>query len=321
MDKKEEGIIIDWIKNSSKEKFEIELASSDASFRTYYRINFKSGSKIVMYAPPDKEPLTDFINITKKLKDEKISVPEIFDINEEKGLMLISDFGTERYLDKLNDETVYCLYTDAIDVIHIMQERVSTDNMKYFDLHKQHDELNLFIEWYLRKHLKISEDTIRDYKFYECCDMLLNQIQKIPTSFIHRDYHSRNLMHMNNGNPGVLDYQDAQIGPITYDLVSLLKDCYISWDQKIIDSMIKTFYQRNSTNNVSLDEFEYWFDITGLQRHLKAIGIFSRLFYRDGKENYLNDIPRTQKYVNEVLNKYTELKDMKETFHKLGLDN
>jgi len=128
-------------------------------------------------------------------------------------------------------------------------------------------------------------------------------------------------MHMNNGNPGVLDYQDAQIGPITYDLVSLLKDCYISWDQKIIDSMIKTFYQRNSTNNVSLDEFEYWFDITGLQRHLKAIGIFSRLFYRDGKENYLNDIPRTQKYVNEVLNKYTELKDMKETFHKLGLDN
>ncbi len=128
-------------------------------------------------------------------------------------------------------------------------------------------------------------------------------------------------MHMNNGNPGVLDYQDAQIGPITYDLVSLLKDCYISWDQKIINSMIKTFYQRNSTNNVSLDEFEYWFDITGLQRHLKAIGIFSRLFYRDGKENYLNDIPRTQKYVNEVLNKYTELKDMKETFHKLGLGN
>tara|TARA_Y100001958_G_C21049060_1_gene415926 strand:+ start:151 stop:531 length:381 start_codon:yes stop_codon:yes gene_type:complete len=126
---------------------------------------------------------------------------------------------------------------------------------------------------------------------------------------------------MNNGNPGVLDYQDAQIGPITYDLVSLLKDCYISWDQKIINSMIKTFYQRNSTNNVSLDEFEYWFDITGLQRHLKAIGIFSRLFYRDGKENYLNDIPRTQKYVNEVLNKYTELKDMKETFHKLGLGN
>ena len=98
-------------------------------------------------------------------------------------------------------------------------------------------------------------------------------------------------------------------------------NCQVLWDQKIIDSMIKTFYQRNSTNNVSLDEFEYWFDITGLQRHLKAIGIFSRLFYRDGKENYLNDIPRTQKYVNEVLNKYTELKDMKETFHKLGLDN
>ena len=319
MNKKDVSQISNWLNEIIKGSFHIELASSDASFRTYYRINYNEGTDIVMHAPPDKESLTDVIKINTKLEDANITVPKIKKVNEDLGLILMSDFGKKVYLDNLNNETVFCLYTDAIDVIHNMQNNISTSDLECFDIHAQKDEVNLFIDWFLKKHIGYDDKKLGDIGIEETLTDLLEKIDEIPKKFIHRDYHSRNLMLLEKGNPGVLDYQDAMTGPITYDLVSLLKDCYIKWDDELIKKMSKTYFQR-ADSKTSFDVFNYWFDISGLQRHLKAIGIFSRLNYRDNKPAYMNDIPRTLSYIRETVGKYDELKEIKLVLDELRLE-
>ena len=319
MNKKDVSQISNWLNEIIKGSFHIELASSDASFRTYYRINYNEGTDIVMHAPPDKESLTDVIKINTKLEDANITVPKIKKVNEDLGLILMSDFGKKVYLDNLNNETVFCLYTDAIDVIHNMQNNISTSDLMCFDMRAQKDEVNLFIDWFLKKHIGYDDKKLGDIGIEEILTDLLEKIDEIPKKFIHRDYHSRNLMLLEKGNPGVLDYQDAMTGPITYDLVSLLKDCYIKWDDELIKKMSKTYFQR-ADSKTSFDVFNYWFDISGLQRHLKAIGIFSRLNYRDNKPAYMNDIPRTLSYIRETVGKYDELKEIKLVLDELRLE-
>jgi len=319
MNKKDVSQISNWLNEIIKGSFHIELASSDASFRTYYRINYNEGTDIVMHAPPDKESLTDVIKINTKLEDANITVPKIKKVNEDLGLILMSDFGKKVYLDNLNNETVFCLYTDAIDVIHNMQNNISTSDLECFDIRAQKDEVNLFIDWFLKKHIGYDDKKLGDIGIEETLTDLLEKIDEIPKKFIHRDYHSRNLMLLEKGNPGVLDYQDAMTGPITYDLVSLLKDCYIKWDDELIKKMSKTYFQR-ADSKTSFDVFNYWFDISGLQRHLKAIGIFSRLNYRDNKPAYMNDIPRTLSYISDTVGKYDELKEIKLFLDELRLE-
>ena len=319
MNKKDVSQISNWLNEIIKGSFHIELASSDASFRTYYRINYNEGTDIVMHAPPDKESLTDVIKINTKLEDANITVPKIKKVNEDLGLILMSDFGKKVYLDNLNNETVFCLYTDAIDVIHNMQNNISTSDLECFDIRAQKDEVNLFIDWFLKKHIGYDDKKLGDIGIEETLTDLLEKIDEIPKKFIHRDYHSRNLMLLEKGNPGVLDYQDAMTGPITYDLVSLLKDCYIKWDDELVKKMSKTYFQR-ADSKTSFDVFNYWFDISGLQRHLKAIGIFSRLNYRDNKPAYMNDIPRTLSYISDTVGKYDELKEIKLVLDELRLE-
>ncbi len=319
MNKKDLSQISNWLDETIKGSFHIELASSDASFRTYYRITHNKGTDIVMHAPPDKESLTEVIKINNKLESVNITVPKIKKVNEDLGLILMSDFGKKVYLDNLNNETVFCLYTDAIDVIHNMQNNINTSDLSYFDIREQKDEINLFIDWFLKNHIGYDDEKLDDIGIEEILTDLLEKIDGIPKKFIHRDYHSRNLMLLEKGNPGVLDYQDAMTGPITYDLVSLLKDCYIKWDDELIKKMSKTFFQRIDVET-SFDDFIYWFDITGLQRHLKAIGIFSRLNYRDNKSAYMNDIPRTLSYIKETVSKYDELKEIKLVLDELKLE-
>ena len=319
MNKKDISQISNWLDEIIKDSFHIELASSDASFRTYYRITHNKGTDIVMHAPPDKESLTEVIKINNKLESVNITVPKIKKVNEDLGLILMSDFGKKVYLDNLNNETVFCLYTDAIDVIHNMQNNINTSDLSYFDIREQKDEINLFIDWFLKNHIGYDDEKLDDIGIEEILTDLLEKIDGIPKKFIHRDYHSRNLMLLEKGNPGVLDYQDAMTGPITYDLVSLLKDCYIKWDDELIKKMSKTFFQRIDVET-SFDDFIYWFDITGLQRHLKAIGIFSRLNYRDNKSAYMNDIPRTLSYIKETVSKYDELREIKLVLDELKLE-
>ena len=320
MNKKDVPKISSWLGEIIKGSFNIERASSDASFRTYYRVTHNKGTDIVMYAPPDKESLTDVIKINSKLDSANITVPKIKKVNEGLGLMLMSDFGKKVYLNNLNDETVFCLYTDAIDVIHNMQNNITTSDLDCFDIREQRNETNLFIDWFLKKHIGYNDEKLDSMGIKKIFTDLLEKIDEIPKKFVHRDYHSRNLMLLEKGNPGVLDYQDAMVGPITYDLVSLLKDCYIKWDNELINKMSKTYFQRISDVETSFDVFSYWLDITGLQRHLKAIGIFTRLNYRDNKPVYMNDIPRTLSYVRETVGKYDELKKIKLVLDELRLE-
>ena len=291
--------LIAWLSENGYEKASIADLSGDASFRKYYRVKKKNLSYVVMDCPPDKENLKSFISVSEKLHNAKVNAPKLFDCDQENGFLVLSDLGDDLYSRKLDSETVYCLYTDALEAIVKMQTSVDCSDLESFDELYQ-EENNLFIDWFLGNHLEINKDNGYLDPINTQFNRLNELLKEIPQTFVHRDFHSRNLLVTDTNNPGVIDYQDAVIGPITYDLVSLLKDCYVTWDDGLIEDMLESFFTRiksNSINNIS--DFRYWFDMTGLQRHIKAIGIFSRLNYRDNKHNYLQDIPRTYLYIEK----------------------
>ena len=313
--------LISWLDDNKFDKDSLSTLSKDASFRQYFRITKNDKSYAVMDCPPEKEDLVSFLSITSKLQQAKLNVPEIYESDEENGFLVMTDLGDDLYSKKLNDETVYCLYTDALEAIVKMQTKVDWSDLKDFDSIFQ-EENNLFIEWFLEKHLNIKLDDDSEKEIITEFNKINSIIQSIPKTFVHRDYHSRNLLVTDINNPGIIDYQDAVIGPVTYDLVSLLKDCYVTWNDGLVEDMMESFFTRMKSSTMSnISDFRYWFEITGLQRHIKAIGIFSRLNYRDAKNNYLNDIPRTYKYIERVLNKYKELSTLNEIFNNLNISN
>ena len=313
--------LVSWLDENKFDNTSLAALSEDASFRQYFRVTKNNKSYAVMDCPPEKENLVSFLSITEKLKEAKLNVPEIFESDENNGFLVMTDLGDDLYSKKLNDETVYCLYTDALEAIVKMQTRVDCSNLNEFDSIFQ-EENNLFIEWFLKKHLNIKLDENSEKEIIIEFNKINSVLQSIPKTFVHRDYHSRNLLVTDINNPGIIDYQDAVIGPVTYDLVSLLKDCYVTWNDGLIEDMMESFFTRMKSSNMNnISDFRYWFEITGLQRHIKAIGIFSRLNYRDGKNNYLNDIPRTYKYLEKVLNKYEELEALNKIFNNLSIGN
>ena len=310
-----------WLSQNNYDVSSLRVLSGDASFRKYYRVDKDAISYVVMDCPPDKENLDAFIKISDKLQKAKINVPKLFECNEDDGFLVISDLGDNLYSKKLDKETVYCLYTDALETIVKMQINTDLSGLNNFD--NLYDEENkLFTDWFLQHHQKTDlDDRLRSDLSNEF-DKINSIIRDIPKTFVHRDFHSRNLLVTDINNPGVIDYQDAVLGPVTYDLVSLLKDCYITWDDGLIEDMLESFFTRIKSNSInSISDFRYWFDITGLQRHIKAIGIFSRLNYRDKKSGYLKDIPRTYAYVDKVLNKYKDLSNLNEIFNNLEIAN
>jgi len=310
-----------WLSQNNYDVSSLRVLSGDASFRKYYRVDKDAISYVVMDCPPDKENLDAFIKISDKLQKAKINVPKLFECNEDDGFLVISDLGDNLYSKKLDKETVYCLYTDALETIVKMQINTDLSGLDNFD--NLYDEENkLFTDWFLQHHQKTDlDDSLRSDLSNEF-DKINSIIKDIPKTFVHRDFHSRNLLVTDTNNPGVIDYQDAVLGPVTYDLVSLLKDCYITWDDGLIEDMLDSFFARIKSNSInSISDFRYWFDITGLQRHIKAIGIFSRLNYRDKKSGYLKDIPRTYAYVDKVLNKYKDLSNLNEIFNNLEIAN
>lgn len=310
-----------WLSQNNYDVSSLRVLSGDASFRKYYRVDKDAISYVVMDCPPDKENLDAFIKISDKLQKAKINVPKLFECNEDDGFLVISDLGDNLYSKKLDKETVYCLYTDALETIVKMQMNTDLSGLDNFD--NLYDEENkLFTDWFLQHHQKIDLDNSLKSDLSNEFDKINSIIKDIPKTFVHRDFHSRNLLVTDINNPGVIDYQDAVLGPVTYDLVSLLKDCYITWDDGLIEDMLDSFFTRIKSNSInSISDFRYWFDITGLQRHIKAIGIFSRLNYRDNKDGYLNDIPRTYAYVDKVLNKYKDLSNLNEIFNSLEIAN
>jgi hypothetical protein len=285
--------------------------TNDASFRRYFRVIVNDDSFIVMDAPPDKENCKPFIDIAQRLQTSGLNSPKIIASDLELGFLLLSDFGFQLYLPALEGGQIDKLYGDALDALLVMQTRTPTEGLPPYDHQLLHKEMSLFTEWLVGQHLNLSLSIAEQTELETCFELLSQSALAQPQVFVHRDYHSRNLMIVPEHNPGILDFQDAVKGPITYDLVSLLRDCYIAWPRAQVNEWAKRYYiqiqSTNFTDNIDETQFLRWFDWMGIQRHLKASGIFARLYHRDGKSGYLKDIPRTLNYIVEVGADYPEL--------------
>lgn len=302
--------MLDWLENDLLLTIDsCEPASSDASFRRYFRVKTKEAQFIVMDAPPEKENITTFISVAGLLARAHVNVPSIFQQNLTDGFLLLEDFGSQCFLDQLNAQNVNGHYQSAFDTLLKMQSctALTDSSLPSYNEPLLRRELNIFEDWFLNQGLDIQ---IPSLIWETVCTILVNSALEQPVTCVHRDYHSRNLMVLTDDSPGVIDFQDAVLGPITYDLVSLLRDCYIAWPSQQVEQWMDQYYDR--LLHAKLIEcnpacFKRWFDLMGMQRHIKAIGIFSRLHLRDAKSGYLSDIPRTLNYITTVCTNYPEL--------------
>lgn len=302
----------DWlIETLETSDFILKPASEDASFRYYYRLTLDNKTFIVMDAPPDQEDCKPFIRVSKLLHACNVNVPIIHNMDLEQGFILLSDFGDDHYLNKLSNFTANNLYSDAIQTILSMQLSSDPKGLSKYNEALIRREMSLFTDWLLEKHLGIALDTDQTSAIDALFDLLVTNALEQPQVFVHRDFHSRNLMLTKEKNPGVIDFQDAVVGPITYDLVSLLKDCYIKWTKNEVNGWVNfylnEFAMHDSKLDIDREQFQRWFDLMGVQRHLKASGIFARLSHRDDKHDFLKDIPRTLSYIVDLKSTYKEL--------------
>jgi aminoglycoside/choline kinase family phosphotransferase len=309
-----------WLTNSvGLNGFSLELASGDASFRRYFRLTRADGaSNIVMDAPPENEDCRPFVAVARHLGELGLNVPVVYESDFEQGFLLLSDLGSEHYLDRLadGDGERNRLYTDALNALMLMQAHGMGDGLPIYTSELLLQEMGLFREWLLGQHLGLNLDAEEQQMLDKVFELLVANALEQPQVFVHRDYHSRNLLVTPAANPGILDFQDAVVGPVTYDLVSLLKDCYISWPREQVKKWVSGYYAQALQSGVLLEQHEEyllrWFDLMGVQRHLKASGIFARLNIRDGKPGYLQDIPRTLNYIREIAPEYPELEQLVE---------
>lgn len=293
-------------------------ASGDASFRRYFRAQCGEQSYIVMDAPPEKEECRPYIEIARAFHQLGLNVPEIIQADLQQGFLLLTDLGTRLYLAELNSDTVDRLYGDALGALITLQAcGPGACELPPYNRTLLLNEMELFREWLLQRHLGVEPDASQQQVLDEVFALLAESALEQPVVCVHRDYHSRNLMVTGRHNPGILDFQDAVMGPVTYDLVSLLRDCYIRWPRQQVQEWVYGYHdlalQSGILREANERRFMRWFDLMGMQRHLKATGIFARLNHRDGKPGYLGDIPRTLGYVVEVCEQYSEL----ESFHAL----
>lgn len=296
--------------------FTIAPASSDASFRRYFRLTAGTRSWIVMDAPPDKEDLALFIKIARRFQALGLHVPEVLASDLDAGLALLGDLGHVPYLQRLNDETADRLYGDALGALVVLQTGTFADPgfLPAYDDVMLRREMALFPEWYLHRYLGRRPTDAQRAMLEAAFDGLIASALGQPQVWVHRDYHSRNLLVNDIHNPGILDFQDAVCGPITYDLVSLLKDCYIAWPRARVVDWVKGYCHLSRESGLHRCEddvlFLEWFDRMGIQRHLKVAGIFARLHLRDGKSGYLNDLPLTMRYLKEATALYPDLGEL-----------
>jgi len=300
-------------------------ASEDASFRRYFRVTADRRTYIVMDAPPDKEDLRSYIDIAGRFRTLGLNVPEIFCQDLQRGFLLLSDLGDQLYLRHLNEAGVERLYGDALGALVVLQAGIFTDPafLPIYDHALLMREMELFSEWYLARHLGVALGPEGHATLERSFDSIARCALDQPRVWVHRDYHSRNLMVTQENNPGILDFQDAVCGPITYDLVSLLRDCYIDWPRARVEEWALGFHALALQSGLPACEdetlFLRWFDWMGVQRHLKAVGIFARLNHRDHKPGYLPHIPRTLGYVLEVSARYPELQPLHQLLRGLRI--
>jgi len=291
----------------------IEPASADASFRRYFRLSRGTDTYIVMDAPPDKEALGPFVSVAQSLAGIGLNVPIILARDIPRGLLLLSDLGTRQYLDELIAERdVDRLYEDALTALARMQigGGAAARSLPPYDRSLLMREMQLLPDWFLTRHLGMPPNDAETEMLNRLFEHLVGSALEQPAVFVHRDYHSRNLLLTDEDNPGILDFQDAVCGAVTYDLVSLLKDCYIAWAPERVNEWALRYRERLLRAGFALEAderaFIRWFDLMGLQRHIKVLGIFARLYYRDGKPGYLKDLPRVLAYTRAAASSYPE---------------
>ncbi|WP_210330430.1 aminoglycoside phosphotransferase family protein [Aliikangiella sp. G2MR2-5] len=288
--------------------------SGDASFRRYFRIFQNNGKTLIAVdSPPQQEDNQAFFQIAMLLKKYHLNVPEFIHCNFEDGFLLISDLGDELLLPALNEHSVDNLYSQAIDVLIQFQQipAIDYDNLPAYDATLLEFEMSLFRDWFVDKHLKLQLTTEEERVIESTFDLLTINALEQPQSLVHRDFHSRNLMILKDKSLAIIDFQGAVNGPVSYDLVSLLKDCYIQWPEPKVREWSHEYWQRAieaGLLEMPFEDFYQYFEWMGMQRHIKVLGIFCRLFYRDKKSSYLNDLPLTFQYLEDAAKRYPEFK-------------
>jgi aminoglycoside/choline kinase family phosphotransferase len=294
----------------------IDSASADASFRRYFRITRDGDTFIVMDAPPDKEDVVPFVSVARTLAGMGLNVPIVLAREPAQGFLLLSDLGSLQYLDELKRAgQVDRLYDDALSALVTLQtaDDAAARQLPAYDRALLMREMELMPVWFLEQHLGLEVDAALRAMLDRLFDSLVKSALEQPRAFVHRDYHSRNLLVCADANPGILDFQDAVYGPVTYDAASLLKDCYIAWPPTRVRGWLLEYRAKLVGAGFALsgdgDTFVRWFDLMGLQRHIKVLGIFARLNHRDGKPGYLDDLPRVLDYVRAAASAYPETQE------------
>ncbi len=320
-------LLLDWLgQGLGLSNFSMEVASDDASFRRYFRITLADGNRrIAMDAPPDNEDVRPFIQVAEMLVAQGLHVPHIFARDVKNGFLLIEDFGNQHYQDVLSASTAAGLYGDAMAALAKLYPASVKLDLPTYDETLLRAEMALFHDWLIRQYLQIELSQAESDMLAEVADLLVASALEQPVVPVLRDYHCRNLLVVENNNPGIIDFQDAVNGPVTYDLVSLLKDCYVQWPREWVLQWVESFYSELQTqgviHSVEVSQFIRWFDLMGVQRHLKASGIFARLNLRDDKAAYMKDIPRTLEYICEVGGLYPEIRPLAELIEQKVLPN
>lgn len=287
----------------------IAPASEDASFRRYFRVRQGEETLILMDAPPEREDVRPWLEVCARLRAARLHAPLVHASDARAGFVLMEDLGTTLYLHRLARDTVEGLYGEALSALERMQLEVISAGLPPYDEGRLRAELDLLPAWFFERHLGLDIDSEAAAVLEEAFRQLIASALAEPQVFVHRDYHSRNLLVLPADGPGIVDFQDAVIGPLSYDLVSLLRDCYIAWEPAAVRRWAEGYRQRLAAAGFPVPDradFERAFDWMGLQRHLKVLGIFCRLWYRDGKPGYLSDLPRVFAYVEQVAGRYAE---------------
>lgn len=319
------SLLRDWLATLSTPAVNPETlrpASADASFRRYFRVDTADGKSLVaMDAPPPQEDVRPFVHVAGLFGATGVSVPAVVAQDVERGFLLLSDLGSTTYLNQLNNDTAHKLYMDAIDALVLLQTQSKADVLPEYDRALLSRELQLFPDWYITRHLAVTLTDEQKNTLSRVFDVLLANNLAQAQVYVHRDYHSRNLMVLPSGNPGIIDFQDAVYGPITYDLVSLLRDAYIQWDEEMVLDWVIRYWERAKRAGLpvapDIDTFYRDFEFMGLQRHLKVLGIFARLYHRDGKDAYLKDLPLVMEYTLKAARRYTALTPLVRLIEKL----
>lgn len=291
--------------------------TGDAGFRVYYRFSVLNKCYIVVDSDPSKVNNLSFVSLAKQFKQQHILVPEVVHYHQELGFMCLTDFGDDLLSEQLTEQSMAKWYSQAISLLDNIGDVFANKDwpLPEYDAPFLQLEMDIFSRWLIKEHLQISLTKQEQMALQHCFEQLIKSALEQPQVTVHRDYHSRNIMVTENNQLAIIDFQDAVTGPITYDVVSLLRDCYVRWDDQLIYPLLLQYHQHLKQQGkiaVDFQQFQRWFDLMGLQRHIKASGIFARLYHRDAKSSYLKDIPLTLNYIVDIASKYSELSTLSE---------